>query len=264
MVHRQSSHESSPPRSTHPRVVPLELRVRTSGPVESAVRLHVHLADTLAHKGGALPAEPRRSPRPRPQKSRTAAVAKEVATTASAVAAFPHKKAFAGAASRGCASLSAAATAAIAKVHMVHVHRSESSRRSDLKFVRHANEITQAEVLGQAGTAVEVSDKEEKAPSATNASLKLLRHRSRISFLGAMLNDLQRDRDTEQGEAGAPSASDVELAKLLNEVGARADDIMRTLSDWDAEYKGDGMVNKRDFRRTLALMGIHADRHVAE
>jgi hypothetical protein len=39
---------------------------------------------------------------------------------------------------------------------------------------------------------------------------------------------------------------------------------MRTLSDWDVDYNGDGSVTKRDFRRALIVVGLLPERYVAD
>ena len=82
----------------------------------------------------------------------------------------------------------------------------------------------------------------------------------RARAIGALSDAAQRDR-TDGPERVVSTA---ELAKLLEEASAKVDALVRTLSEWDADYNSDGIVSKRDLRRVLVLYGIMAERPVVE
>ena len=77
-------------------------------------------------------------------------------------------------------------------------------------------------------------------------------------LIGMLANAGQQDKVSEK------EATPQETAALLPKVSEKVDALMRILSDWDAEFKMDGFIGKRDFRRALAVIGVQAERHVAD
>ena len=82
--------------------------------------------------------------------------------------------------------------------------------------------------------------------------------RAKVSFVSALQDAAQKD----SAAAPAPSASENDRLRLLGGVSEQVDELVHILSDWDADFKNDGVVSKRDFRRALALLptAIFADR----
>jgi len=116
--------------------------------------------------------------------------------------------------------------------------------------------ITQREVLG-----VELDELIEA--DELPAQRRDWRHlRATASLIGRLQLVAAKDRRPQR------PVSEMERTKLLRElqVPEVADDILATLSDWDAEFKLDGAISKRDFRRVLPLLphAIKAERHIVD
>ena len=181
-----------------------------------------------------------------------------------------------GRAARPCAlsegAPSAAPSAALAEstpeaaVHNGGRHRSLKLPRSTRR--RH-DVITQAEVLHSAvEEAAERAAAEEAAAKEAAAKLKLGEKPSwaKAKTLGGLLGRLA---SAAQGEGqlareAEKIATPAEVSSLLETISEVIDELMNTLSDWDSDFKGDGTVSKRDFRRALPLHGISAERHVVD
>jgi len=77
-------------------------------------------------------------------------------------------------------------------------------------------------------------------------------------LLGTLANAAQADKALDH------VATPEQVADLLVAASECIDELVHTLSDWDSEYRGDGTVSTRDFRRALPLHGIFVERHVSE
>jgi hypothetical protein len=129
--------------------------------------------------------------------------------------------------------------------------------------------ITQAEVLHTvAEEAAERAAAEEAAAKEAAAKQKLGEKPSwaKAKSLGGLLGKLA---SAAQGEGqlareAEKIATPAEVSSLLETISEVIDELMNTLSDWDSDFKGDGTVSKRDFRRALPLHGISAERHVVD
>ena len=82
--------------------------------------------------------------------------------------------------------------------------------------------------------------------------------RAKIGALGKLAEAAQRDKEE------AAVASDADRQRLLVAASEHVDDLVRILTEWDKEFRGDGRVTKRDFRRVLPLKNVFAERHVTD
>ena len=159
----------------------------------------------------------------------------------------------------------AAESTSEAAAHSGERHRSLKLPRS----TRRRDVITQAEVLHTvAEEAAERAAAEEAAAKEAAAKQKLGEKPSwaKAKSLGGLLGKLA---SAAQGEGqlareAEKIASPAEVSSLLETISEVIDELMNTLSDWDSDFKGDGTVSKRDFRRALPLHGISAERHVVD
>jgi len=102
---------------------------------------------------------------------------------------------------------------------------------------------------------------ETAAPTSAPAKSSLAgwnKARGLGNLLGTLANAAQADK------APTKLATPAEIARLLEASSEVLDEIVHTLSDWDSEYRGDGTVSKRNFRRALPLHGVPFERHVAD
>lgn len=123
----------------------------------------------------------------------------------------------------------------------------------------YAGVITQAELnppIEEIAPPVETA-----APTSAPAKSSLAgwnKARGLGNLLGTLANAAQADK------APTKLATPAEIARLLEASSEVLDEIVHTLSDWDSEYRGDGTVSKRNFRRALPLHGVPFERHVAD
>jgi len=123
------------------------------------------------------------------------------------------------------------------------------------RTLRH-DTITQREVLG-----VELDELLEAEELPTEK--KDWRHiRATATLIGRLQLAAARE------SRGVRPVSEIERSKLLKELQQPevADEILRMLSDWDVEFKLDGLISKRDFRRVLPLIPhtVKVDRNVVD
>ena len=146
---------------------------------------------------------------------------------------------------------------------------SKGQRRS-VRLPRALNpvdKITQAELMNE--NSKEAEEEAAKVPEmvaaaasqqAEAASIKSRWDPMRLKgkLLGAFADAAQREREP------TIVATPAEISELMAAVSEHVDELITTLSDWDSDYRGDGTVSKRDFRRALPLLSVKSDRHVAD
>jgi len=124
-------------------------------------------------------------------------------------------------------------------------------------------ELSTADKLPSASALAEQLAAAEKAAAASSDDSKSLWNKAtrQVTLMGKFAEATSESR---ANRLPLLPASAAERTKLLEATSAKVDDLVRLLSDWDSEFRGDGSVSRRDWRRALSLIGVRAERHVAD